>query len=427
MSRNGIKSSADFQSASETLPEGWVMTTLGEIVVASPEKMDPSSDPSAPYVGLEHIESGTKRLLSVGKAADVRSAKSVFLAGDILYGKLRPYLNKIVRPTFAGVCSTDILVIRATPQVEPVFIEYVMSMPRFTDFAMSNSAGINLPRTSYKKLADFPIALPPLAEQRRIVARLEALEARSRRARAKLAAVPAQLAQARQSLLAAAFRGELTADWRSERGHTSVWSESTLNALLTSMRNGISVKPEGDEGLPILRISAVRPLELNLNDRRFLSATAVTFADYHLNEGDLLFTRYNGNAELVGACAVVPCTNEIVVYPDKLIRVRLNLEITTPDFIAAAVSCGISRLHIANCAKTAAGQVGISGKDLKQTPIPLPPLPEQREIVRRLRAAFARLDAVARTQADAVATIDRLDQSLLARAFSGQLVPQAEE
>ena len=121
---------------------------------------------------------------------------------------------------------------------------------------------------------------------------------------------------------------------------------------------------------------------------------------------------------------MVPRIHERVVYPDKLIRVRLDLEIAIPDFIAAAMSCGIARQHIASCAKTAAGQVGISGKDLKQTPIPLPPLAEQHEIVRRLNAAFARLDAAAAAHAAAVAELDRLDQSLLARAFSGGLVPQ---
>ena len=325
------------------------------------------------------------------------------------------------------------------------------------------------------------ILLPPLAEQRRIVARLEALEARSRRTRAALDEVPALLAQARQSLLATAFCGDLTKEWRSVRPEATrpdhqlatlraerrrMWEETeearfrrlgrskpadgwlgkyeepplpdsktlpnlprtwtwvTLDAALVSLRNGIPIKPDGESGLPILRISAVRPLLLNLSDRRFLRKDSEEYHDYELREHDLLFTRYNGNPELVGVCAVVPRIKERLVYPDKLIRGRAVSSAIEPRFLAGAVNTGASRDFIAARGKTAAGQVGISGSDLKRTPVPFPPLAEQREIVRRLEAALTRLDAAAAAHAAAVAELDLLDQSLLARAFRGELVPQ---
>ncbi len=100
----------------ENLPElltGWVETQLGGIVYLSDEKVEPLAIQEMPYIGLEHIEKDTGKLLGIGKSNEVRSTKSKFYSGDLLYGKLRPYLNKVYLANFDGVCSTDILVFSA--------------------------------------------------------------------------------------------------------------------------------------------------------------------------------------------------------------------------------------------------------------------------------------------------------------------------
>ena len=88
------------------LPEGWKEVRLGSVVRPSSEKTEPSDAENAPYLSLEHIEAHTRRIVSHGNASDVKSTKAVFRAGDVLYGKLRPYLNKVCVPDFNGICST---------------------------------------------------------------------------------------------------------------------------------------------------------------------------------------------------------------------------------------------------------------------------------------------------------------------------------
>ena len=94
----------------QPLPKGWVWTNLGEITEPSKEKVNPQEIERMPYVGLAHIEKDTGKLLGFGYSEEVRSTKAVFHRGDLLYGKLRPYLNKVHVADFDGVCSTDILV-----------------------------------------------------------------------------------------------------------------------------------------------------------------------------------------------------------------------------------------------------------------------------------------------------------------------------
>src|SRR5438477_621454 len=97
-------------TAEAGLPEGWVLVPLGELIAPSKEKVEPRERADSPYLSLEHIESGTAGIIGRGQGSDVTSTKAVFRPGDVLYGKLRPYLNKVCIPDFEGICSTDILV-----------------------------------------------------------------------------------------------------------------------------------------------------------------------------------------------------------------------------------------------------------------------------------------------------------------------------
>ncbi|HEX3849903.1 MAG TPA: hypothetical protein VHW01_02990, partial [Polyangiaceae bacterium] len=200
------------------------------------------------------------------------------------------------------------------------------------------------------------------------------------------------------------------------------WASVALGALALEVRNGISAKPDADVGTPILRISAVRPMMLNASDVRFLSGPSSDWETYRLRREDLLFTRYNGNPSLVGVCGRVSVDpTSTLVYPDKLIRVRLNESVAVPAFVERAVHIGRARDFIDGKTKTSAGQVGISGGDLKDVPIHLPPINEQRRIVAKLEALQAR-SRRAREALDAVPPLlEKLRQSILAAAFRGDL------
>jgi len=202
----------------------------------------------------------------------------------------------------------------------------------------------------------------------------------------------------------------------------SGWTISRLGDVAVEVRNGISTRPDGDSGIPILRISSVRPMMLNDSDVRFLPAGTEAIRSFELRADDLLFTRYNGNPSLVGVCARVTHQPDVpLVYPDKLIRVRLNQDLAIPAFVEKAVHVGQSRAFIDDKTKTSAGQVGISGADLKDVPLPLPPVNEQRRIVAKLEALQAR-SRRAREALDAVPPLlEKLRQSILAAAFRGDL------
>jgi Type III restriction enzyme, res subunit/Type I restriction enzyme R protein N terminus (HSDR_N) len=201
------------------------------------------------------------------------------------------------------------------------------------------------------------------------------------------------------------------------------WCWTNIAQLAVVVRNGISVKPDEDSGLPILRISAVRPLEVDLTDVRYLEDTD-EWRDYELDPGNLLFTRYNGNRDFVGVCGKVGLLSRRTVHPDKLIRVVLCSGDCLPGYIEIVSNSGFSRSFMERRIRTTAGQSGVSGEDVKNMPLPLCPTAEQE----RMTAEIDRqLTAVSSTMGQAVAgalRADRLRRTILDRAFSGRLVPQ---
>jgi type I restriction enzyme S subunit len=164
-------------SSLHNLPERWVPAKLGELVGPSTERVEPSRAKELPYIGLEHIEKSTGRLLTRGSSTQVKSTKSRFYAGDLLYGRLRPYLNKVLVAEFDGICSTDILVFSKNRNLSNRYLAMLFLSHDFVNYASQNVTGINHPRVSFKTLSRFPLFLPPFAEQLRIVDKLDKLMA----------------------------------------------------------------------------------------------------------------------------------------------------------------------------------------------------------------------------------------------------------
>jgi type I restriction enzyme, S subunit len=195
------------------LPSGWTETTLGLVARPVSNRTDPGTIPELPFIGLEHVESRNLRLLSVGSSFEVRGAVFRFSAGDVLYGRLRPNLVKVVRPDFEGVCSTEFIVFSGTEAPSTAYLKFVLAAPRFTAFAVRFAKG-DRPRVDVSQLAAFPVEMPPVSEQQRISSVLEVYWSRLVEARDLLRSLPERAANYRQEVLATAFRGELTADWR---------------------------------------------------------------------------------------------------------------------------------------------------------------------------------------------------------------------
>ena len=126
---------------------------------------DPRDRPNDVYVGLEHIASGRLVRTGEGRGADVQSAKYAFRAGDILYGKLRPYLDKAVLVDDSGLCTTKLLVLRPKAGVDPRFVVSVIHAPAFVKYAVAGTTGVQHPRTSWRHISDFSLPALNVNEQ----------------------------------------------------------------------------------------------------------------------------------------------------------------------------------------------------------------------------------------------------------------------
>lgn len=161
----------------------WPTVALGEVAKIERKSIAPLDIVSgSKYVGLEHIESGGASL-SYGRVTNGELASNKFCFGPdhILFGKLRPYLAKIVCPDFEGICSTDILPIAPSKCVDRRYLLHVLRRPQSVDWAAARATGVNLPRLSPSELEALEVPLPPLDQQRRIAAILDQADALRRK------------------------------------------------------------------------------------------------------------------------------------------------------------------------------------------------------------------------------------------------------
>jgi type I restriction enzyme S subunit len=167
---------------------------------------------------LEDIEKGSSKILQRLNFSERRSksTKNRFEKGDVLYGKLRPYLNKVVIADQDGYCTTEIVPLKPNLLVDGryLFYFYWLKNPVFLEYVDSVSHGIQMPRLGTEAGLKAPLVLPPLNEQRRIVEKLDRIFDRLRKVRHELSYIKKLIDRYRQAVLTAAFRGDLTADWR---------------------------------------------------------------------------------------------------------------------------------------------------------------------------------------------------------------------
>ncbi len=151
------------------IPKNWEVVKLEQVCKPRKEIVQPIGEGKIKYIGLEHIDSGKTALQHFGSDSDVRSSKNRFYHGDILYGKLRPYLDKAVVTEFDGICSTDIIVISTNSnKAVSDYIVNLLHLSPFVSYATSTMTGVNHPRTSWKAIGAFKIPLPSLPEQQEI-------------------------------------------------------------------------------------------------------------------------------------------------------------------------------------------------------------------------------------------------------------------
>lgn len=176
------------QSAKRQLPDGWRWVRLGEVCEQDRQLIEPGTSLAASrsYLSLEHIASGTGRILrhpSEAMGDEGRSTTFAFDPQHILYGKLRPYLNKVALPDFEGRCTTELIPLLPKNGATRHFLAWLLRRHETVDAAMRGKTGSRMPRANMDDLLALDIPCPPPSEQKRIAAilneQMEAVEQRT--------------------------------------------------------------------------------------------------------------------------------------------------------------------------------------------------------------------------------------------------------
>ena len=468
----------------EQLPAGWVKATLGQITAPSRARALPVDVQESRYIGLEHIEPHTMRLLGYGIARDIRSSSLRFSCGDVLYGRLRPYLNKVWVAEFDGLCSGEFLILPVHDGLNNAFLAARLNAADFVAFAAERVSG-ERPRVSFQTLSPFPILLPPSPEQDRIISTLNATTSRIRAGEVAAHRAKQRVQRYRSAVLQAAVTGALTRAWRRRNGQNSLetgavllrtllatrrmrweqselqrlrakgrepkadtrtsryheptlpatnspanhppsWSWATLEQLSWTRGYGTSAKcTYAPDGLPVLRIPNIRNRGLDLHDLKYATDFQVASDSDFIAPGDMLLIRTNGSKDLLGRAAVVTTPLEPrCTFASYLIRHRLLGDNTLWSWISLAWDSNMLRNRIESTAKTTAGQYNLSLSGLADISIPLPPLSEQSELVRAVARRMTAADRLVARVHEQLLRAHSVRDALTRRAFRGRLVPQ---
>lgn len=415
------------------LPPGWATASIGRVTMPF-EGIDPSRSPDTwvDYIDIGSIDNATQRIADtkrfLGRDAPSR-ARRLVKTGDILFSTVRTYLKNIARvpeELDGALTSTGIAVLRPSEALEGSYLfRWVCSAP-FLEAISKAQDGTMYPAVSDRDVAAAAISIPPLAEQRRIVARLDALTNRTARARADLDRIPALAARYKQAVLAKAFSGELTAGWRMANAvDLATWRLTPVGNLARDVRYGTAAKCNfSPSETPVLRIPNIAQGRIDTSDLKHATFDDKERGKLALELGDVLVIRSNGSVRLVGRAAVVTADVVGFLYAGYLIRLRLDQEQVNPEYLQRALEAPSIRAKIESSAKSTSGVNNINSEQLKGLSLPLPILAEQAEVVRRIDRAFADMDRLTIEAAAARQLLDRLDQAFLAKAFRGELVPQ---
>lgn len=401
------------KDAKRKLPDGWQWVRLGEVCKQDRQIVEPNTAEaeSLTYYSLEHIESETGRILKSSIEQIEDEGKSTTFRFDerhVLYGKLRPYLNKVALPDTPGRCTTEMIPLICNNDIDRVFLAWVLRRRETVEFAMQGKTGSRMPRANMDSLLTLEIPLPPLPEQQRIAAILREQMAAVDTARA---AAEARL-EAANALPAAFLRqvfpqpGQpLPIGWR--------WVK--LAEICEKIDYGFTASASPDIDYPkFLRITDIQNGSVNWADVPGCEIPATQEEKYKLRSGDIVFARTGATTGKSYLLKEPPHS----VFASYLIRLRAIPQEVDSDFLAAFFfSDGYWQQVLAGVRGGAQG--GFNASMLKKLTTPLPPLDEQR----RIAAILAdQMDAVDKARAAAEAeldTINALPAALLRRAFNG--------
>lgn len=397
----------------------WTMVSLGRVI--SPVERPEVPVPGKPYrqVGVRLWGEGAYEREWLDGSETKYKTLSRVEADDIVVNKIWARNGSVaVVPNKLAGCyvSGEFPTFKPTAErLEPSWFHWLTKTPTFWEQCDEKSRGTSgKNRIRPERFLEIEIPLPPLPEQRRIVARIESLAAKIEEARY----LRQQTVEEAEIFLRRASSDALD---------SPRWETKRLGSVLAeSPRNGLSPQRETESnGRPMLRINAVSSAPsrfVDLSAHKNVEVADDVATPFLLQHDDVFIVRYNGDINRVAKAAIFKGENTArVVYPDKLMRLRADPKKMLPDFVVLALGSRRVRGQIEELGKTTAGQIGVSGADAKGFMVPVPPVEDQRRIVAHLDGLQAKVDALKKLQAETAAELAALLPSILDKAFKGEL------
>lgn len=377
-----------------------------------------------PYFGLEHIESWTGRKID-GEISNSEGLASSFLAGDVLFGKLRPYLAKVHLAQQNGLISSEALVVRSKAELHAEFLKYYMLSRAFINIVDSSTYGSKMPRASWDFIGNLPVLLPEIDEQQAIARFLDFKTAQIDALIAKQQALLDKLAEKRIALISHAVTKGLDpsvpmkdskAAWLGDI--PSRWEAKRLKFVISEpLKYGANEAAElTDPDLPrYIRITDVND-DGTLREETFRSLPQDVADNYLLSDGDILLAR---SGATVGKSFIYKPSWGVAAYAGYLIRARM-CDTMDADFtyLFLQSSCYWQWL---NSVFIQATIQNVSAEKYANLVVPVPPIDEQLDIVSHLLVQLNRIDEQ-RERAGSV--VDRLVEyraAVITNAVTGKI------
>lgn len=408
------------------LPQGWAITTIGDINEYAGKNIDPKKAPEQVFelYSVPVFPTGKPEYLS-GK--EIGSTKQTLEPDDVLLCKINPRINRVwlvkQASEYPQVGSSEWIVIRQ-PKLHADFLRYQLCESGFRDRLCAEVSGVggSLTRAQPRKVATYSLSIPPLAEQTRIAEKLDELLAQVDTLKARIDRIPAILKRFRQSVLAAAVSGRLTEEWRIQNyadSDTQGWKKCTLPELGELSRGKSRHRPRNDPRLFGDKYPFIQTGEVAKSSGRISSASKF-YSEFGL-EQSRLFPQGTLCITIAANIADTAILDIEACFPDSVVGFIANKEYCETQFIKYLIDVNKNNLE---SFAPATAQKNINLKILSDLRLPMPSKAEQTEIVRRVEQLFAYADQLEAAVNNARARIDRLTQSILAKAFRGELVPQ---
>ncbi|GAB1845575.1 restriction endonuclease subunit S [Achromobacter xylosoxidans] len=396
------------------LPLGWAKATIGEVCdLVNGKAFKPSdwSESGLPIVRIQNLNRPNAKFNHFdGEIED----RFLVECGDLLFawsGTPGTSFGAHVWNGPKAVLNQHIFNVRFDKKtLDRNFFSHAINQTLDEQIAKAHG-GVGLRHVTKGKFEETEISIPPLLEQRRIVAKIDSLTGKSRRARDHLDDITRLVEKYKQAILTAAFRGDAEL--------------ALVGDLITDIRYGTAKKCNYDAGaVPVLRIPNVQRGRIDLGDIKSADFDAKDLMKLGLRIGDILVIRSNGSLDLVGRSAVVDDRAAGMLFAGYLIRLRLDPSRCLPEYLHWFLQSSVARKNITNAAKSTSGVHNVNAQELQALELPLPSIAVQKERIGSIESAFTWIDRLTVDTTNARKLIDRLDQSMLTKAFKGELVPQ---